>query len=100
LPHEKQPEIAMRESAKEQLQVYGCPAFVLGVAVPSSLGYLSISRFGVAPRSCGRTFTVSDRGSHTFNNLVLGQAGDNTLTSMDTGDPTVSGSVTFTVAPA
>jgi hypothetical protein len=44
------------------------------------------------------TFTAADMGSHTFNNLVLSQAGDYTLAGMDVADPAVSGSTSFTVS--
>jgi hypothetical protein len=37
-------------------------------------------------------------GSHTFSNRVLSQAGTYTLTGMDTADPSLTGSVTFTVS--
>jgi hypothetical protein len=44
------------------------------------------------------TFTAAHLGSHTFGNVVLGQAGGYLLTGLDTADPTLGGSVTFTVA--
>jgi autotransporter-associated beta strand protein len=44
------------------------------------------------------TFTAADMGQHTFNNLVLNQQGDYTLTAADTTNPDVNGGMDFTVA--
>jgi sugar lactone lactonase YvrE len=53
---------------------------------------------GPAMAMADYTFTAGDMGSHTFNNLVLGQAGDYALTATDTADPTIHGSTSFTVS--
>jgi hypothetical protein len=46
------------------------------------------------------TFTAADAGQHTFSGLVLRRAQTLTGTGTDTGDASVTGSTTFTIAPA
>jgi hypothetical protein len=43
------------------------------------------------------TFTPADMGQHTFHNLVINQPGTITITGTDLEDPSVTGSITFTV---
>ena len=63
-------------------------------------GYTGTVHFtltGPAMAQADYTFTAADMGSHTFSGLVLSQAGDYTLTAMDSADPTDRGSVGFTI---
>jgi hypothetical protein len=69
-----------------------------GNTVTGYTGTVHFTLTGPAMAMANYTFTASDMGSHTFNNLVLSQAGDYTLTGMDTGDSMVSGSIMFTVS--
>jgi hypothetical protein len=69
-----------------------------GNTVTGYTGTVHFTLTGPAMAQADYTFTAADMGSHTFNNLVLSQAGDYTLTGMDTGDPTVGGSTLFTVS--
>jgi hypothetical protein len=67
----------------------------------TAVGYTGTVHFMLTGQTMAQadyTFTAADMGSHTFSNLVLAQAGDYTLTGMDTADPAISGGVTFTVA--
>jgi hypothetical protein len=64
-------------------------------------GYQGMVHFtltGPAMAQADYTFAATDMGSHTFNNLTLGQAGDYTLAGMDSADPTISSSTPFTVS--
>jgi hypothetical protein len=71
---------------------------VYGNTVTGYTGTVHFTLTGPAMAQADYTFTATDMANHTFGNLVLSQAGDYTLTGMDSADPTVSGSVTFTVA--
>jgi hypothetical protein len=46
------------------------------------------------------TFTAADNGVHTFNNVALGTAGDQTITANDTANGSITGTVDVTVTPA
>jgi hypothetical protein len=46
------------------------------------------------------TFTAADQGQRTFSGLVLRRAGTMGITGTDLGNPAVSGSTSFTIAPA
>ena len=69
-----------------------------GNTVTGYPGTVHFTLTGPAMAMANYTFTASDMGSHTFNNLVLSQPGDYTLTGMDATDPTVTGSIMFTVS--
>jgi hypothetical protein len=69
-----------------------------GNTVTGYLGTVHFTLTGPAMAQADYTFTATDMGSHTFTNLVLSQAGDYTLTGVDSADPTVSGSTMFTVS--
>jgi predicted outer membrane repeat protein len=69
-----------------------------GNTVTDYQGTVHFTLTGPAMAQANFTFTTADMGSHTFKNLMLGQAGDYTLTGMDTLDPTLSGSTPFTVS--
>jgi hypothetical protein len=69
-----------------------------GNTVTDYQGTVHFTLTGPAMAQANYTFTTADMGSHTFNNLMLSQAGDYTLTGMDTADPTLSGSTLFTVS--
>jgi hypothetical protein len=70
-----------------------------GNTVTGYLGTVHFTLTGPAMAMANYTFTAADRGSHTFSNLVLNQAGTYTLTGTDTADPTLTGSTMFTVVP-
>jgi hypothetical protein len=63
-------------------------------------GTVHFTLTGPALYQADYTFTADDMGSHTFDNQILRQAGDYTLSGMDEGESTVRGSVSFTVTPA
>jgi hypothetical protein len=69
-----------------------------GNTVTGYTGTVPFTLTGQATAMADYIFTAGDMGSHTFRNLVLSQAGDYTLTGMDTGDPTISGDISFTVS--
>jgi hypothetical protein len=69
-----------------------------GNTVTGYTGTVHFTLTGPAMAQADYTFTASDMGSHTFSNLMLSQAGDYTLGGMDSADPTVSGSTSFTVS--
>jgi hypothetical protein len=71
-----------------------------GNTVTDYTGTVHFTLTGQAMAQADYTLTATDMGSHTFTNLVLSQAGDYTLGGMDTADPTISGSSTFTITPA
>ena len=75
---------------------------MVGIAV----GYVGTVNFSTSDTGPGvilpavYTFTVYDQGVHTFaGGLTLVTLGDQTLTSTDTIDGTISSSVSVTVAP-
>jgi sugar lactone lactonase YvrE len=64
-------------------------------------GYTGTVHFqltGPVMPSANYSFTGADLGSHTFGGLVLNQPGDYTLTATYVGDPTINGSLAFTVS--
>jgi hypothetical protein len=66
----------------------------------TAVGYTGTVHFtlsGQAMAQADYTFTATDSGQHTFNNLVLNQTGDYTLTGTDTTDSMLAGTVMFTV---
>jgi hypothetical protein len=69
-----------------------------GNTVTGYTGTVHFTLTGPTMAQANYTFTATDMGSHTFNNLVLSQARDYTLTGMDSADATVSGSTAFTVS--
>jgi hypothetical protein len=68
-----------------------------GNTVTGYQGRVHFTLTGPAMAQADYTFTATDMGSHTFNNVVLRQEGDYTLAGMDSADPTISGSTFLTV---
>jgi hypothetical protein len=61
-------------------------------------GYTGRVQFAASNgQSAAYTFTAADMGSHTFHGVVLNQPGTYTVTGTDTMDPSLTGSITFTV---
>jgi hypothetical protein len=72
---------------------------VYGNTVTGYLGTVHFTATGPAMYQADYTFTADDMGSHTFDHRVLQEAGNYTISGMDDADPTLGGSVTFTVTP-
>jgi hypothetical protein len=67
----------------------------------TALGYTGTVHFTASNGAMANyPFTATDAGQHTFNGLVLRQAGTLTVTGTDATDSTVTGATSFTVTPA
>jgi hypothetical protein len=68
-----------------------------GNTVTGYVGTIHFTLTGPLTSMANYTFTPTDGGQHTFNNLALSQVGTFTLTATDTLDASTTGSTTFTV---
>jgi hypothetical protein len=67
----------------------------------SAVGYRGMVHFAASNGAMADfAFTAADQGQHTFSNLVLRRAGTLGITGTDFANPAVTGSTSFTVAPA
>jgi autotransporter-associated beta strand protein len=70
---------------------------VFGNVVTDYQGTVHFMLTGAGTAMVNYTFTAADMGQHTFNNVMLSQSGDYTLTAADTVNPDVNGGIDFTV---
>ena len=69
-----------------------------GNTVTDYTGTVHFTLTGPETAMADYAFTAGDAGSHTFGHLMLSTAGTYTLDGTDTADPTLSGSLMFTVS--
>jgi hypothetical protein len=69
-----------------------------GNTVTDYTGTVHFALMGPVMPMANYTFMAADMGSRTFSGLMLSQAGDYTLTAVDQADPSLTGSVAFSVS--